>query len=527
MKKTLRNIFVSFLIFSSFITSPSVALAGLLGPADAIPPVPSADAGQRQKNLGITLFGITIPGINLDSLMIAFARSQVDHITNATVNYINKGPGNSGPQFLVDPIGDLGAIANGTAQPFLQSVGLGALCSPWRGKIQLALTQYYAQNAGRRPGDDYTGQCTFTGTIANLQNFIDGDFSKGGWQGWFELTQTPTGNPYAIFLDAKATLDSDQAIQEETTLLEANWGAGFLSFQKCKPSKNSTKGGASKNVCVTKTPGSVINEQLQKVLGSEVDQLNLTNDFNQIMTALLGQLQKRIFNAGTSAAGLINRTQGGYGGGGGGGSATVACYPTNSTQTVLVNTPVTWASSVAGASNPIYTWGGTASGNQANSTVTYSTPGTKNATLTVSSSPSNGGPATSQTVTCAPSITVSQFGPITGSCSASPMAAPEYVPSPSNPPTAINDVTFDAQISGGSGIYKLFVWDSSDPKDATITLYNGNFPTTVKIFPVNSTFTSLTRIYERTGTKNTSVTVIDANGTVAPVQIQCAQVVIY
>ena len=81
MKKTLRNSFISFFLIISILT-PSIVLAFVA--ADTLPPVPVSDAGLRQKSLGlITVFGITIPGISLDGLMIAFARAEVDKITNS------------------------------------------------------------------------------------------------------------------------------------------------------------------------------------------------------------------------------------------------------------------------------------------------------------------------------------------------------------------------------------------------------------------------------------------------------------
>jgi len=54
--------------------------------------------------------------------------------------------------------------------------------------------------------------------------------------------------------------------------------------------------------CQTKTPGSVINSQLEKQLGSGVDQLNLANSINQIVDALLAQLVTQVLHSGLSSA---------------------------------------------------------------------------------------------------------------------------------------------------------------------------------------------------------------------------------
>lgn len=541
MKKTLRNSFISSFIILSLL-SPSVALAiPLPGAADVLPPVPVSDAAVRQKTVGlITVFGITIPGLSLDGLMIAFARHLIDNLTNSTINWINSGFHGS-PQFMQDPIGDLGNIANGIAGSYIQSIGAGALCSPFRLNIEIALRNAFLQNQ-RRPGQSSTAQCTFTGTIANLQNFIDGDFSKGGWQGWFEMTQTPTGNPYGSYLQAQATIQSDQARSLEVAKMQADWGQGFLSHDTCKQNPQDPNG---PQVCVTRTPGSVINSQLEKVLGSEVDQLNLTTDFNQIMTAILGQLTKRVFSG---AQGLLTGNPGGgYSGGGGGQTGTGVCYP--SSQTVIVGQTVTWSSSVSGVTNPLYTWSGSGGLTGTGPSVTlqngYATPGTKTASVTVSGVPVTGGPATSQTIQCAPTVTVNQWGPLTGICTVSPTAAPVYNATPTSTSSPANNVTFTAQItSGGSGVYRNLTWDGDDP---TITAFNGPFPGTQRIFPFQIQpppailpINTFTRLYtsvttknsagntiNTNGTKSVTVRIIDSDPTVVPLTIQCDQVVIF
>jgi hypothetical protein len=334
------------------------------------------------------------------------------------------------------------------------------------------------------------------------------------------MTQVSSNNPYGSFLDAKATIQSDQARQVEIATMQANWGQGFLSYDKCTTGPN---GGQT---CITKTPGSVINGQLEKVLGSEVDQLNLTNDFNQIMTALLGQLVKRVFS---SAQGLLTGTPGGYGGGGRGGSATGACYP--SLQTVYLSsvpaTQVTWSASIVGVTNPLYTWSGTGglTGNGTSATITYNTAGTKTASVKVSGVNSSG-QTTSQTIQCTPNVTVNQFGPLSGICTVAPTAAPVYQLS-NTPPSAANDVTFTLTPSGGSGVYRAFTWDGVDP---SVKVPGGGFPNpiqTITYFPKTTASTTFTRIYDKTGSKNVGVTIIDANPTVVPVTVQCDQVFIF
>ena len=62
--------------------------------------------------------------------------------------------------------------------------------------------------------------------------------------------------------------------------------------------KTDASGATSYQDCQTKTPGSVINGQLEHVLGSGVDQLNLANSINEIVDSLLAQLVNKILQTG-------------------------------------------------------------------------------------------------------------------------------------------------------------------------------------------------------------------------------------
>lgn len=61
-------------------------------------------------------------------------------------------------------------------------------------------------------------------------------------------------------------------------------------------------GNVSYQSCQTQTPGSVINSSLEKVLGSSVDELGLTNDINEIVSALFSQLLIKTLSGGLSGA---------------------------------------------------------------------------------------------------------------------------------------------------------------------------------------------------------------------------------
>jgi len=228
----------------------------------------------------------------LDSIWMLMAKTTIRQITTSTVNWINSGF-QGGPAYVTNVQGFLLDLADAQTANFIEGTALELLCSPWRTNIKIALS---LPSAGFR--EDV--RCTLSDIVANMDDFINGDFSQGGWAGWIELTTVPQNNPYGAYLMASAELDrrisSTQA--EEMKLLD--WGNGFLSYKKCEEGQQPTTPGGGPGApvnCKIVTPGSVIESQLANVLGSGVRQLELADEFNEIVNALMSQLVVRVFNS--------------------------------------------------------------------------------------------------------------------------------------------------------------------------------------------------------------------------------------
>src|SRR5690606_35994899 len=69
------------------------------------------------------------------------------------------------------------------------------LCSPFRLDIHLALQTNYDQGV-------LPYRCTIDTVVGNLDAFYR-DFSRGGWQGWFTMTQNPGNMPFGAYLAAQ------------------------------------------------------------------------------------------------------------------------------------------------------------------------------------------------------------------------------------------------------------------------------------------------------------------------------------
>ena len=288
-----RKLIALVLIFTFVFALPVSTMA-----IDIIPPIPVSDSALRDKEAGVTMFGFTVPGLTWDLVAITIAKLALEQILNATTAWINNGfEGN--PAYVTDPLQFFTKIADNIAGEFIQGSELGFLCSPFQAKIRLALARRHAQ---RRQF-----QCTLTNVVANIEDFYN-DFSQGGWDAWFVMTQNDVNNPYGAFLETQIELDERLAQALGLQNMRLSWDSGFLGWSECIREDPDT------GECIergpTKTPGKVIESQLENVLGSGVRQLELADEFDELVAALFSQLLKQIFS---SAQGLFNGT--GTGGG--------------------------------------------------------------------------------------------------------------------------------------------------------------------------------------------------------------------
>jgi len=261
----------------SFIVLTLVSILPMRTMAQDFPPgVPVSEWGIRSKEVGLTILGVTIPGLTWDSIAIAIAKVALEQILQATTDWVRRGfEGN--PAYATDPAQFFTKIADNVAGEFIRGSELGFLCSPFQTKIRLALQQYYTQR--RR------FQCSVTGIISNLDAFYN-DFSQGGWDGWFAMTQNDFGNPYGSYLQGQIELDN--GIQSQ----QLNWNSGFLSWSECVEEDFMT--GECMKRGPVQTPGKVIESQLESVLGSGLRQLELADEFDELVSALFAQLLKQI-----------------------------------------------------------------------------------------------------------------------------------------------------------------------------------------------------------------------------------------
>lgn len=258
-----------------------VLILSIIAPSFYLP----FQAKKAQAIFGIADTVIDVPDMidrAIDGAAMVLAQKMIDNLVASTVKWAQSGfEGN--PAYVTNPKQFFGNIADGVAGEYIQGSDLGFLCSPFQLNIKLALTQNYYEPE--------PFQCTLTEVVGNIEGFYD-DFSQGGWEGWFSMTQNPTNNPAGAYLQAKIELDSRIAEALSLEEKQLDWGGGFMSWSECLVEDLYT------GECVLRdpektTPGVVIKDQLNKVLPSGLEKLVSAEHVDQLISGF--------------AAGLLNR----------------------------------------------------------------------------------------------------------------------------------------------------------------------------------------------------------------------------
>jgi hypothetical protein len=298
-----------------------------------------------------------------------FAINLIIHqLAQEIISWINSGFQGS-PAFMSDLEGFLRGVADRVAGEFIYGSELGFLCSPFRLNVQLALAIQYGK------GRNFETRCTLSDAVGNVNNFINGDFLAGGWNGWYSMTQDPRNNPHGALLLAQEQLSVRLSGTKGNELKLLDFSKGFFNVRQCQPDDSDAPGH-----CTTVTPGSAIENQLNSALEMPTNRLMVADEINEILSALFSQLVSTVFNGAGGLLGLTNSSYGsgnyfsllasstaivgatgtapiytppgggGGGGGGPGGGNTLSCGPSAD--------PLQYTGAVSYWDNPDYNWGG-------------------------------------------------------------------------------------------------------------------------------------------------------------------------
>lgn len=241
--------------------------------------VPAKDSQQRAKESGTSIAGVPILP-SWDQVGWCAINSVIESIGAATVQWINTGfQGN--PAFIEDPEQFFADVADIQAGIFLNELSSGLLCTPIQNWVRINIASNYNSSLS------YAPQCSFTAISGNLEQFMSGETFN--WTDWLSYTQNPNNNPFGATLGAKIELDQRiaSALGTQSTLLD--WGGGFLSYKD--PETNRII-----------SPGSLIQDQLNEKLFSGQRRLEIADEFDEVVTALVNQLIKVALEEATQSA---------------------------------------------------------------------------------------------------------------------------------------------------------------------------------------------------------------------------------
>src|SRR3989344_265860 len=277
--------------------------------------IASGEAGQYQKEIGIppplllpylspTIGASALTCANLDCFAWIVAKTVVHNLSQQIISWIRTGNWGGGPLFVTDWESFLLSAVDQASGLFLQELQLTQLCQPFSLPIRQGLSNSIIGNGGRGIPFNMRARCTISGVLNNLQNFYK-NFSSGGWDMWMQVSQEPQNNPYMAFLMGIEALENRRQIATQKNFFEALASQGLLGQKNCRPATIETEPGDTPlgQICDIVTPGKAVEEELAKVLGTNIDQLNLADEIDEILMAILQTLLQKIM---TGAQGLLS-----------------------------------------------------------------------------------------------------------------------------------------------------------------------------------------------------------------------------
>lgn len=277
----------------------------------------------------------------LKPLVFAESGNLLKSVTAGIIKFINGKNGKGVAMFVTSLSNFKRGTRDNQALRFANKFG-NQSNSPFADSIRKSLLSNYAQNSSM-DGFLKTLSCSLG---KNTPAFVGGNFGKGGWSTWLSLTTKCENDPYCLVYKAQSKMSNTVADATASALNKLSWGNGFLSWcgktsdsvkkdsakkqtvsVKYKTSQksiggnykyNSKIGNSAGDPCTNKdgtpgtikTPGSVIKDQLHKILGTNVDKWAMTGEINKMLGSISTimktvQLSKEVIAGANGAGGLL------------------------------------------------------------------------------------------------------------------------------------------------------------------------------------------------------------------------------
>jgi hypothetical protein len=219
----------------------------------------------------------------------------IDYIVDQTVEWIQ---GGGTPKFVSDWKGFLKDEANIAFDEIVNSLGLAAICSPFKWQLQLSLYPTLPLS------DRLT--CTIDQVVDNIENFYE-DFRNGDWIA-YNAAWEPQNNYYGAMIMVQDDLLRRTAENQQAAQNEAVASGGFLSVKKCigggtgqkKPGfvQDTDGNWCSSDNLEIQTPGSLAGDAIANAMGADAQwAANITSWTSALVNAAINRLIKEGVNA--------------------------------------------------------------------------------------------------------------------------------------------------------------------------------------------------------------------------------------
>lgn len=248
----------------------------------------------------------------VDGLAFELKEALIKGLIAGLTEYVNNGF-NGSPAYVQDYQGYLAGQREQVFEDYLNNPdNFSVVCSAWSADLRLALATDYTTSTGGRRVTQLSG--TGTGVSNGLSSgpetcpldnggFFDGE-NTDYWGEFLTRTTQTQGNAVTSYFDLEQTLQDNISARVEEKIDELQRNKGFFDVTYCDdgsdyyrslPGDVNTVGGQS---CKVTTPGSVIEEQLNLALGSDIRRLEVADELNELFSALVGALLDQVFSSG-------------------------------------------------------------------------------------------------------------------------------------------------------------------------------------------------------------------------------------
>ncbi len=236
----------------------------------------------------------------LDAIAYTLAKQALAQVTNKTLTWINTGM--DGNPFYVKNMGSL--LGNIKDQEIRKYIGIAENINKGNGDaVGVSVTNKIIEMlTGRAPADN--GETT---PAQEKYDAFTRDFSNGGWDAWYRMTQLGE-NPIAGILTTSQQLGKNIAEEQENTKQQLLQGNGFLSARKCveyapiDPDDNfNGQNPDGSPICLkyeTTTPGAVIASQAQTITNSTTRQLEAADELNEVLGSFFDNMLNKLIQRG-------------------------------------------------------------------------------------------------------------------------------------------------------------------------------------------------------------------------------------